>query len=71
MKAIAFNLCIKATKFSKSSKFHVFIFKGWDMTIKNEGIKPHAKACVEIAKELEIEVFDLWTEMEKIAVSIY
>ena len=36
--------------------------------MKNDLITPYAKACLETGQELGIEVFDLWTEMQKITV---
>lgn len=40
------------------------------MSMANENIKHHARTCLETGKELGIEVFDLWSEMQKIKVSI-
>jgi hypothetical protein len=38
------------------------------MGMKNKLIKPYATACLETGQELGIEVFDLWTEMQKVEV---
>ena len=38
------------------------------MGMRNKLIKPYATACLEAGQELGIEVFDLWTEMQKVEV---
>ena len=38
------------------------------MGLENERTKLYAEACLETGHDLGIEVFDLWTEMQKIEV---
>jgi hypothetical protein len=39
------------------------------MGLSNDHVRPYAKACLEISQELGIEVFDIWSEMQKVKVS--
>ena len=43
---------------------------GYPCVMRSEDIEEHARACFETAKEMGTGVFDLWSEMQKLKVTV-